>query len=398
MPIKSVWRRRCAVVAAFLLAVRLHSAEAGDFTTGHQFAVSENGAATVSVPIQVLRGIAGMEPQLALNYSSSSGNGLIGLGWSLSGPSAITRCPKNIAVDGMRGRVSFDAGDRYCMDGQRLEPIAANGNADGVYGTQGTFYRTERDSFSRITATGGVFSGQATVPNTFRIETKAGLILDFGLTANSRVMSNRAAGLGTNTINRWMLQRITDRTRKGNFVEFVYCAGEVSTDGTVCNAAAWAGSVVPHYIRYTNRDGVLNGEFAVLFGYESRPDRVQVFYMGSGSRQTQRLSKVMTYRDFGGANASGVVQPGQLVRTYSVGYDALEVGNASVRATNVSRVASITESGADGQSLPALRFTLASDAVFGQSVTQRQVAQPGTPVSPPSCGGVFGNRVSLQCR
>ena len=395
---KNVWCRKCTGVAVSLLVVAMHPAEAGDFTTGHQFAVSENGAATVSIPVQVPRGIAGMEPQLAFNYSSSSGNGLIGLGWSLSGPSAITRCPKNMAADGERGRVSFDAGDRYCMDGQRLEPVATNGNADGVYGTQGTSYRTERDSFSRVTATGGAFAGQSTVPNTFRIETKAGLILDFGLTANSRVMTNRAAGLGANTINRWMLQRITDRTRKGNFVEFVYCAGEVSVDGTACNSAAWTGSVVPHYIRYTNRDGVLNGEFAVLFGYESRPDRVQVFYLGSGSRQTQRLSKVMTYRDFGGANASGVVQPGQLVRTYSVGYDALEVGNASVRATNVSRVASITESGADGQSLPALRFTLASDAVFGQAVTQRQVAQPGTPVPSPSCGGVFGNRVSLQCR
>jgi hypothetical protein len=389
-----------AAFAASLCAIA-GAALANGFSTSHQFAVGESGSATITVPLQVPRGIGGMEPQLALNYSSTSGNGILGLGWSLTGPSSITRCSKNLVTDGERGTVSFGAADRYCLDGQRLEIEPASGNTDAVYGTVGTSYRTERDSFSRITATGGAFTGtngsQPNVPNSFKVETKAGLILEFGLTANSRAMTNIAAGLGTNTISRWMLQRISDRTPMGSFVEFVYCSGEVSLDGTSCNVGAWSGSTVLHYVRYTNRSGALNGEFAVVFGYESRPDRVQAFHAGSASRQTQRILKAFTYRDFGGPNGSGVLQVGKLVRSYELAYEPTESGTSSIRATNASRIQSIIERDKDGLSLPPLQLTLAPDSVFGMPVQQRAVSVPGVPRAPAPCGGVIANRKSLEC-
>ena len=386
---------------AVLTAATGSAALANGFATGHQFAVSESGAATITVPIQVPRGIGGMEPQLALNYSSASGNGLLGVGWSLTGPSAISRCPKNLVTDGVRGAAGFNAGDRYCLDAQRLEIEPPSSNTDSVYGTAGTSYRTERDTFSRITATGGAFVGangtQPTVPNSFKVETKAGLILEFGLSANSRVMTNFVPGAGANTINRWMLQRITDRTPMGSFIEFVYCSGEVSADGTTCNTAAWTGSTVLQYIRYTNRSGALNGELAVVFAYETRPDQVKIFHTGSASRQTQRLSKVLTYRDFGGPNGSGVLQVGKLVRSYELAYEPIVSAGATVRATNASRIQSITERDKDGNTLPPLQFTLAPDSVFGMPVQQSAAVATGVPRQPLPCGGVVANRVSLQC-
>lgn len=57
-----------------LLAVPA-SALCAPFVTSAEFAVSDGGAATLSVPLQVPRGIGGMEPKLALNYASGTSNG-----------------------------------------------------------------------------------------------------------------------------------------------------------------------------------------------------------------------------------------------------------------------------------------------------------------------------------
>ena len=58
---------------------------------GEKFSANPvTGTGSMSVPISASPGRAGFGPQLALSYDSGSGNGLFGLGWSLSLP-AITR-------------------------------------------------------------------------------------------------------------------------------------------------------------------------------------------------------------------------------------------------------------------------------------------------------------------
>ena len=89
-----------------------------------------------------------MQPSFALTYNSRSGNGIAGLGWSLSGASSIHRCPKTVAQDGSSGAVVFDGTDRLCLDGQRL--VATSGS----YGLAGTTYRTEVDTFAKVTQNG----------------------------------------------------------------------------------------------------------------------------------------------------------------------------------------------------------------------------------------------------
>jgi uncharacterized membrane protein YgcG len=96
----------------------LTAANAG--TLPGEFKVGLDGAATYKISLDVAPGTAGMQPQLGLEYSSSSPNGLVGLGWTLSGFSTIHRCAKTIAQDGMIGRISFDTADRLCLDGSRL--------------------------------------------------------------------------------------------------------------------------------------------------------------------------------------------------------------------------------------------------------------------------------------
>jgi hypothetical protein len=81
---------------------------------------------------------------------SQGRNGLLGLGWHLEGLPSIGRCPRTIAQDGVRGSINYDANDRFCLDGQRLVAIS------GTYGADGTEYRTEIESFSKVISRGGV--------------------------------------------------------------------------------------------------------------------------------------------------------------------------------------------------------------------------------------------------
>src|SRR5882672_11320706 len=178
------------------------------------FRVTETGAAEYRIAIQVPPGIAGMEPRLALVYNSQAGNGLLGVGWNLEGLSSITRCPRTMAQDGVRGAINYDWNDRYCLDGQRL--MAING---GVYGADGTEYRTERESFSKVISHDTAGSG----PAWFKVWTKSGQILEYGNTADSRIEAQ-----GKTTVRVWALNKASDT--KGNFFTVTYAEDNANGD------------------------------------------------------------------------------------------------------------------------------------------------------------------------
>src|SRR5262249_44496933 len=91
------------------------------------FDVNSSGEATYRVPLEVAPGRGGLQPTLALAYSSGTGNGFLGVGWSLEGLSAISRCNKNLGQDGVTSAPKFSATintnddlDALCLDGQEL--------------------------------------------------------------------------------------------------------------------------------------------------------------------------------------------------------------------------------------------------------------------------------------
>ncbi len=53
--------------------------------------VTPDGAFTYSVPIEIPAGTNGMQPNISLNYNSNGGNGMLCVGWSLSGFPVISR-------------------------------------------------------------------------------------------------------------------------------------------------------------------------------------------------------------------------------------------------------------------------------------------------------------------
>jgi hypothetical protein len=305
-----IGRRRTGreMIVATLGMLFLSSAQAGPMTTSGSFDVSPSGAATYTIPVQVPPGTGGMEPKLALAYNSQSGNGLVGVGWSLSGLSAISRCPRTLAQDGVRGSVNFDANDRYCLDGQRLI------NINGANGGDGTEYRTELESYSRIVSYGSAGNG----PAWFKVWTKAGQIIEYGNTADSRieaVKASSAATWPTGTVRTWAMNKLSDT--KGNYLTFTY-----TEDGT-------NGDFYPARIDYTGNSAAgLTPNNSIRLVYETRPDITPLYDGGSLIKSTVRLSKVQTY-----AKVSNV---DTLVKGYRLAYDVSAT-------TQRSRLTSLTE-------------------------------------------------------
>lgn len=259
-------------------------------TLDGQLDVGTNGAATYTMPLTVPSGTAGMTPALVLNYSSTGGNGQLGLGWQLGGLSSIQRCTKTIAQDGIAGRISFDTADRLCLDGQRL--ILVNGPAgDDAYWAAGAEFRTELESFSRVTR---LSSG-------YKVETKDGRIHFYGADANSAIL---AEGRSDAQVLAWALARTQDRM--SNFMTMAY------------NRDAATGEFSIKQISYGgNTEAGLAPDLAIRFVYESRAD-AQVQYIGGSHNDLRtRLTNVQSYI---GTAADGT--GGTLVRDHSLHYTA----------------------------------------------------------------------------
>ncbi|SFA56511.1 RHS repeat-associated core domain-containing protein [Pedobacter suwonensis] len=110
--------------------------------------VSPTGAATYSIPLTLPPGLGKVVPQISVVYNSQAGNGTLGIGWNLSGLSAITRISATTFHDGFIGSTYWDSKDRFALDGQRL--ILKS----GTYGGDGAEYQTESYSNIRIFSRG----------------------------------------------------------------------------------------------------------------------------------------------------------------------------------------------------------------------------------------------------
>ena len=78
------------------------------------------GGKTYEVPIKIGPGMNGHQPNLALAYNSQQGNSVLGMGWSVSGLSQISRCGNNLYYDNKTKGISMDNGDGFILDGVRL--------------------------------------------------------------------------------------------------------------------------------------------------------------------------------------------------------------------------------------------------------------------------------------
>lgn len=216
--------------------------------------VTELGAATYSIPVQLPPGIGNMTPQLAISYNSMTGNGLLGYGWTISGLSAITRARSTIYHDGFVDGVNFNQHDRVTLDGQRL--MLCSGND---YGANEAKYRTEVDIMAKI-----ISYKQAghNGPEKFKVYRKDGTIWYYGYTTDSRVEPQGQS----NVVLAWLVNRIEDR--QGNYIVFNYTENNSSGEYYISS------------IEYTGNTRLSQQPFyEVIFNYVDRADK-EFFFVG----------------------------------------------------------------------------------------------------------------------
>ena len=162
--------------------------------------VSPMGAATYTIPIEVVPGTQSMQPNLSIVYNSMSGMGLLGMKWNLAGLSAITRCGQLPFYNTYITTIQFSKNDRFNIDGNRL------GNIDSTYGAIGAQYATQQENFTRFFSYGGT-TGH---PSYFTAYTDDGTVIEYGNTNDSKQT------VAPDTVLSWYINKITDAN--GNYM------------------------------------------------------------------------------------------------------------------------------------------------------------------------------------
>ncbi len=275
-------KRHISMICLLLLGLfrsTVSAAEAGGIEGA--FTVDANGGAVYSIPIDVPPGINGVEPNLALQYHSQAGEGILGVGWNLTGLTAITRVGQIKRIDGRYQPVRFDRNDkdRLSLQGQRLVAVAdKNGNRlttqaamNAAYGRDGTVYRTERETWTRI-----IGHGDMDDPGVwFEAHLKSGAAMEFGRSHNA------AATYSDGRIRAWGLNLNQDINQ--NTIRYRYLADT-------------PGYLLISRIDYTGNGTDVQPNRSVRFLYQSdvTPTR---YIAGEALNVAHQLTTVTTYFD-----------------------------------------------------------------------------------------------------
>ncbi|MFF5176368.1 FG-GAP-like repeat-containing protein [Micromonospora sp. NPDC000089] len=270
--------------------------------------MGDDGEARYEVSFDVVPGPGGFTPKVGLSYSSDTRDGLLGVGFGLTGLSRISRCAKTVAEDGVALGPQLTADDRFCLNGQKL--VATS----GAYGADGTEYRTQPDSHVRVKSFRPAGTpAEVKGPTDFTVWTADGAVQRYGIDGTvSR------APFYVNVA--WAIARSEDRS--GNVITYKYNQRTESyTNGG--EIERW-----PTAILYGHGDLATR---MVQFDYVNRPDPRYGFMYG-GPREGLRLLSSVLISVKTGASWSRV-------RSYGMTYN-------NFGASAASKLASLTECGA----------------------------------------------------
>jgi RHS repeat-associated protein len=300
------------------------------------------GAFTFSLPIEVPPGVIGLEPQVAINYSSDGpADSLLGVGFGLSSDDCIERRAHGRQTsDGRwvfgRGVPEFSASDLFYLNGRRL--VRCDDQPGGATAScpAGT-YRTELNNFEKVE------KRPASLPNGFKVNKKDGTVVEYGFV---RYAVGRAGAFDDAT--HYCVSRVV---KEGSAIAYAYDTSFGNGFSPISTIDYGGAGAAPHRWR-------------VKFNWVPRPaDEVRESWASGGLiKMTQRLGSIEVL------TLSGLTR----VRKYQVNYEP-----ALSPDSNRSRVLSIQESGlTDADTLPAQTFTYAPASPHGWTGSSWTIGGP----------------------
>lgn len=204
---------------------------------------SPTGAKTYEIPIDLYPGMNGMTPTLSLSYNSQGGNGVAGVGWSLTGVPAISRGVRNIVNDSFVSGIAMNTTDVFMLDGNRLITLSEESGYN--------IYESERGN---IKVKGYKKSGVITYFEVYYPDGKKGVF-----------------GFSSNTENHLIYPLVSLSDIKGNTINYTYTSSNNN---------------------YTLSEISYNG-VSVTFEYSTdRPDSICLFRGGLNISDTNLLKSI----------------------------------------------------------------------------------------------------------
>lgn len=269
------------------------------------FDVTSSGQAVYNIPILTGPGSAGFAPKVSLSYNSDGGNGSLGLGWSLNAGGSISRCRQTEGQDKSFAPIAWNQEDRFCLNGERLLVSAGY-----TYGALNSQYKTEIDSFARITAVGGAV-GQ---PEYFKVERKDGRIDYYGKNDGGAESRHK---LASDKILSWPLTQSEDSA--GNKIIYTYADDEdLGVQRPITS------------ISYGFDSNGSTAAYRIYFNWESNSEEISGYISGYKYRNIYRLESIESHN---------LLQP-SLLRMYKLLYNQ---DSAEFPWDKVSRLFSIQE-------------------------------------------------------
>ena len=306
--------------------------------------ISNIGSAIYNIPVVIPPGTNGLVPSISLEYNSAieSMYGDLGTGWRLNGLSAITRTHKTIVHDGVVEGIKMDSDDSFLLDDSRLILTS------GTYGSHGSIYHTEMETFSQVTSYG---NNQG--PEWFLVETKDGKKCYYGDSQDSKVFLPGYSG-----VYQWLISKIEDN--QGNYIEYKY---KSNFNDVYIDEIKYTGNNKTNLIPYN----------LIKFYYGRRSDDNTLFILGKEVKKELLLTEIR------------VKSEGKMTHKYKLDY--IENNEQfNIR----SCLNQVNEYGSDGKCMNSTIFTY-GDIYTPFSIQQLQSGPTGEydqlPPTKTPCGG-----------